>query len=458
MDFKHLSCQRIAIYHYLAFSRFSSGAFVQIKKFQAETLQDALQMVREEFGPDAAVLHTRQYERRALFGLRRQTVVEVTAQSLPARPLHGSDVPLPQRLDRRLSLYAALDRSPYEAFRDEEPTELWTPDSRSLPGERPLSREQARKVAAKETDEPVEAGLVGINAAGTDTLGTDTLGTDAIGPGKKTQTGNHATTFKDEEAPSDLRDRLFRRDSRARLAACERPTPPESKPLNADNPTLLELELIRKLRQEIYFGGPLRPEPGRRTIVALVGPTGCGKTTTIAKLAAHFHIHERRRVGLLTLDTFRIGAAEQLRGVADVLDIPVEVLSGTRRMPVALERFADRELILFDTPGTSPTNTIKMQTITAALDAARVDEVHLLLPATASAQSLAQVVERFRCVNYTDLTVTKWDESCGLGNLLPVLRGNVQPLRYLTTGQDVPQDLVVADAELLATGRAVPTQ
>ena len=367
---------------------------MNIKTFRADTLQDALDLVREEFGGDAVVLHTRQVERRSCFGLRRRVVVEITAQSCAATPLAAPHQPLLRRIEQRQSLYETLDRSPYE-----------TPDHGLQPDVEPVG--------------PV----------------------DSLFPA--------SSPF----SAAPLRERLRKQDAPSHPAPCEwEPSAGASQAINADNPTLLELELTRKLREEIHFGGPIRVEAGKRKVVALVGPTGSGKTTTIAKLAACFHLHERLRVGLLSLDTFRIGAAEQLRGFADVLDIPTEILSGARRMDGALERLADRELILFDTPGTSPANSMKLRTIGAALDAARVDEVHLVFPANAASQSLSLVLERFKEVNYTDLILSKWDENCGPGNLLPVLRGNLQPLRYITTGQNVPQDLEPATAERLAAG------
>ncbi len=101
--------------------------------------------------------------------------------------------------------------------------------------------------------------------------------------------------------------------------------------------------------------------PGERRLVALVGPTGVGKTTTIAKLAANFHLREHRRVGLITVDTYRIAAVEQLRTYADIIDLPMEVVSTPREMRQAVERLSDLDLILMDTAGRSPRDEVKIQ-------------------------------------------------------------------------------------------------
>ena len=113
--------------------------------------------------------------------------------------------------------------------------------------------------------------------------------------------------------------------------------------------------------------------------MALVGPTGVGKTTTIAKLAANFRLREKRRVGLITVDTYRIAAVEQLRTYADIIDLPMEIVSTPREMHQAVARMADLDLILMDTAGRSPRDEVKIQELKSMLAEAEPDEVHLVL-------------------------------------------------------------------------------
>jgi flagellar biosynthesis protein FlhF len=195
--------------------------------------------------------------------------------------------------------------------------------------------------------------------------------------------------------------------------------------------------------------GPLRITPGARRLVALVGPTGVGKTTTIAKLAGNFHLRERRRVGLITVDTYRIAAVEQLRTYADIIDLPMEVVSTPREMRQAVERFANLDLILMDTAGRSPRDEVKIQELKNMLAEAEADEVHLVLSSVNSLENLKKTAKQFADVGVTALVLTKLDEATGLGNLVPLLRSCRLPLSYVTNGQNVPDDIEAADRRQL---------
>jgi flagellar biosynthesis protein FlhF len=213
---------------------------------------------------------------------------------------------------------------------------------------------------------------------------------------------------------------------------------------------LVRAHLTRMIEDEIRIAGPIRLDAGRRKVVALVGPTGVGKTTTIAKLAANFRLKEKRKVGLITVDTYRIAAVEQLRTYADIIDLPMAVVSTPREMREAVTRMSDQELILMDTAGRSPRDEVKIQELKSMLTEAKTDEVHLVLSSVGSAATLSRTAEQFMAVGVTALLFTKLDEAAGLGNLLPVLRSTQLGLSYVTDGQNVPDDIEVADQRRLA--------
>ena len=217
------------------------------------------------------------------------------------------------------------------------------------------------------------------------------------------------------------------------------------------NPTILQRNLILRFQHDLRFGGPLRLIEGRRRTVALVGPTGVGKTTTLCKLAAHYKLKELKRVALLSMDAFRIGAAEQIRQYAATLGVPMETASDPERLRFAAKRLDPYDLLLIDMPGTSPRNTAKLSLIGAALDGAEVDETHLLLSATSSTAVFMETARAFRPLGVDGLTLTKLDEAVGLGDLYPFLKEDVFPLRFLSTGQNVSADLEVAAPPRLAS-------
>ena len=184
--------------------------------------------------------------------------------------------------------------------------------------------------------------------------------------------------------------------------------------------------------------------------MALVGPTGVGKTTTIAKLAANYRLKEKRSVGLITVDTYRIAAVEQLRTYADIIDLPMQVVSTPREMREAVRRLEGLDLVLMDTAGRSPRDEIRIQELRSLLTEAAADEVHLVLSSVTAARTLEQTARQFSAVGTTRLTITKLDEATGLGNLLPLLRTSGLPLSYMTNGQNVPDDIETADPRRLS--------
>jgi flagellar biosynthesis protein FlhF len=167
-------------------------------------------------------------------------------------------------------------------------------------------------------------------------------------------------------------------------------------------------------------------------------------------LAANFRLKEKRRVGLITVDTYRIAAVEQLRTYADIIDLPMQVVSTPREMREAVRRMAGLDLVLMDTAGRSPKDEVRLQELKAFLHEADADEVHLVLSSVGSTRTLEQTAERFAAVGTTALILTKLDEASGLGNLLPVLHSCKLPLSYLTNGQNVPDDIEIANADKLA--------
>jgi flagellar biosynthesis protein FlhF len=153
---------------------------------------------------------------------------------------------------------------------------------------------------------------------------------------------------------------------------------------------------------------------------------------------------------LITVDTYRIAAVEQLRTYADIIDLPMEVVSTPREMRQAVTRLADLDLVLMDTAGRSPRDEVRIQELKSMLAEARPDEVHLVLSCVAGAAGLAKSAERFAAAGTTALILTKLDEATGLGNLLPLLRTSRLPISYLTNGQNVPDDIEAAVADRLA--------
>lgn len=183
----------------------------------------------------------------------------------------------------------------------------------------------------------------------------------------------------------------------------------------------------------------------------LVGPTGVGKTTTIAKLAGELVLTRGRSVALVTIDTYRVGAGDQLRTYADLLDVPCEVARSPAELAAAVSRHADRDHVLIDTAGRSPADAARLHELRAFARAVPGLSALLAVSATSGRAEFAAVVERFSVLPIEHAVVTKLDECAAPGRLYGCLRRHRLPLCLITDGQEVPRDIRPASAESLAT-------
>jgi flagellar biosynthesis protein FlhF len=382
---------------------------MDVKTYRASTMHEALSMVRADLGPDAAVLHTREVRSNRLLGwLMGASQIEVTA---------SLDVNVPSRFaGRNRTMPSAPVRDTY------------------VPTPRPVMPEDDFQQSA-DTSGQMQGQLDELQAMVKELCRRSKTGVQHDLP----ESLFHAyTSLIDAEINEDLARELIER------------VRSQTQGIELADPVLIKARIARLVESEIAVSGPIRVTPGHRRLVALVGPTGVGKTTTIAKLAAHYRLKERRRVGLITVDTYRIAAVEQLRTYADIIDLPMEVVSSPREMREALHRMDGLDLVLMDTAGRSPKDEVKIRELKTFLTEAEADEVHLVLSSVANPRTLQQTADRFASVGTTSLILTKLDEASGLGNLLPVVRGCRLPLSYLTNGQNVPDDIETADSRRLS--------
>jgi len=213
---------------------------------------------------------------------------------------------------------------------------------------------------------------------------------------------------------------------------------------------LVYSKLQTYIETDLNCAGPIQVRPGERRVVALVGPTGVGKTTTIAKLAAHYSLREGLRTGLITIDTFRIAAVEQLRTYAQIIDLPMEVATTQDEFQLALDRLGDMDLILIDTAGRSPRDAERIRELTELLHHGEIHEIQLVLSLVSGKRSLMNTIERFAPAGVTSVILSKLDEAPDLSNIVHIARHAPWPLTYVTTGQEVPDDFAVARKSQLA--------
>lgn len=454
----------------------------EVRTFKAASMQEALDLVRRELGTEAVILHTRQTSQRKLLPwMKARQVVEITAGlGVNVRPVAArAKAATPGNLNSPAAARPAFAASsarpmptaarpvptaPAESETDDDGVELQIRSlaaSRSAqPESKPKSQAeaamslllQAAKAGKNATGSSIErnesaSGGTPLDATGDLVSRLDSIQKMVENLGRNRSVGvseipnelfHLYTDLIDADVEDDLaRDLVFRLKQNAR-------------PDQLSNTAAAKALLTAMVESEIRCAPPITATRGRRKVVALVGPTGVGKTTTIAKLAANFRLREGIRMGLVTVDTYRIAAVEQLRTYAEIIDLPMKVVTSPLEMRRALDELCGMDLVLIDTAGRSPRDELKIQELKSLLAEADVDEVHLVLSLTGSLRSIQATAEKFSAANTTALVLTKLDEAAGMGALLSVARKVGLPMSYLTTGQDVPDDIEPANASRMA--------
>ena len=190
------------------------------------------------------------------------------------------------------------------------------------------------------------------------------------------------------------------------------------------------------------------PDKGRK-IVAFFGPTGVGKTTTIAKLAANFAIQGGYRVALVTADTYRISAVEQLKTYSDIMGIPIHVVYDAHELKKVLDSNSSKQLILIDTAGRSPHNDGQLDELTDLLQVDDAIEKYLVLSATTKYKDALDIVKKFSVCSPHKVIFTKIDETRNIGTIVNLLYQSPMSLSYVTTGQNVPDDIELVNPNKL---------
>jgi flagellar biosynthesis protein FlhF len=408
---------------------------MQVKRFEGTDMQEVLRLVKHELGPHAIILSTRQVRKgRGSFGMFGRPMVEVTAavdreaENLVPAPLPPRRVAtsarlpeVPPHLDPSAREMAGIVRALDPLQRDmdhvKELLQHLVSRERLVPQSHPFGLER-EFIAVRQMVEH----LLHVQQ-------------DSRGP-----------LFVPSVMPlyqrllaSDMEETLARRLlERAQNSMAKERLTQEDYVQSAVADTLMKVTPVC---------GPLSGHPGQQVVAAFVGPTGVGKTTTIAKLAAQYALGEKKKVALLTIDTYRIAAVEQLRIFAKLIGVPLEVVMSASELDRGLALHREKDLLLIDTAGRSQRDTVQMAELASCFAHGKRATVHLVLSATASQQNLADIVERFRPLALESLIFTKLDESNTFGGILNTALQVHLPLSYLTTGQRVPEDIEIATPE-----------
>ncbi|MFP4428238.1 MAG: flagellar biosynthesis protein FlhF [Desulfovermiculus sp.] len=397
---------------------------MQVKVFRAKNMQDALRQVKEVFGRDALILSTRTVRKNRLGFLRAPELEVTAARENKTRSTQGRrETKFCQELETQVSglsnsLGVTYDQSGRLGLKAEQHADT----KASAPAG---SQDRDIKILRNEIREIRH--LLTKNAHGGRTMAGDT---DApFSP----------------EVQFLVHKGLSREVAEAVVEAKE-----GHGPQGPSEESSLEFRCQECLAQWVQVANGITNQKNRGRRVAFLGPTGVGKTTTLAKLAAHYLQKQGRDILLVTIDNYRIAAAEQLQIYAQIMNLPLEIVSTPEQLNTVLRRQGVNKLTLIDTAGRNPRDEQSLQELEAFLGQGLGIDKHLVLSATTREEDLQGIAKRFSPLGLDGLVFTKMDETRHYASLVNVQYQTGCPLSYLTDGQRVPEDLHPADPESLS--------
>lgn len=380
---------------------------MKVKKFTGKNIQEIYQQIKLEMGNDAVILHTKKQKKGGFFGFFAKEYYDITA---------------------------AVEEFNYD-------------DEESIEEKRLESIKEDEKL--KTLNQQISIPIIKNEEIDEVTIVKEEANPEFIEMQKKMdemmsmiESGN--IIFKGEF--KKIYDKLIEQEVSSKLASRILKRIEKKYSDKACTSTVYEL-LNEEIRRIIKNPKPIENNKNKQTVVALIGPTGVGKTTTISKLAANYTINDKKKVSLVTVDTYRIAAVEQLRTVGEIIGVPVEVVFTPQNLKNSIKDNNDKEIIFIDTAGRSHKNAIQMSEIKGFLDAAIPDDIFLVLSACTKYKDMIDILEKYEALNIKKIIFTKLDETSTYGAILNLIDKSKKHLSYFTTGQSVPDDIEIADQD-----------
>ncbi len=393
-----------------------------IKKFTAETETEAILLAKEELGKDATVLNIKKLKPRGIYKLFRKESVEITAA------VDETTVYQPKK--EEVVKKEPPKRNPDIIYEDEVPANFEALLAGKLGGdstaiERRLDELQdlfknhlsdvgrldAEKKEEEEEEEP-DANLACIQMVYNQLVNNEV----------------------DEQYANQVIGEI------------------EHKLKKDAGINSILMSMYQKIVLKLGQVKTIEVDENRTKYIFFIGPTGVGKTTTIAKIASMFKVDQKKKVALLTADTYRIAAVEQLTTYANILDIPLRVVYSPEEIKEIHDQMLEYDIVLVDTAGRSHKSKEQRDDVEMLINAVPKEEreVYLVLSATTKYRDLIKISDIYSQVTDYNLIFTKLDETCSIGNILNIHMKTGAPLSYATFGQNVPNDISVIDPQNIA--------
>jgi flagellar biosynthesis protein FlhF len=411
---------------------------MRIKKYEAYTLQEALARIKKDFGPEAVILHTKKYKKGGVFGLFGREMTEVTA---------GIDINVdrPKQQSQAQPVYEKPSQS-YPTYNNQtsfRPASRLTSQAGPViaPRLEPMvpAYNRVEDISMKNENLARELSQGKVSVVGSVRPVRESGNTSASGAILKSGIGRIQKMLIENGVEESLVYRTLQ-NINAQLTDVQ-----------INNKVFMEQYLYDYLANMVQVSGPIKTTPGSAKVIAFIGPTGVGKTTTIAKLAAKYALIEGKSVVMVTADTYRIAADLQLKKYGEIMGIPVEVVLTPDDFRKVINKHIDKDFIFFDTAGRSPRNRQHLAELKEFLEVQSPIETHIVISAVTKYYDALSTINNFGLVPIHRMLFTKLDETKNYGMLLNLSVGSGGiPISFLTVGQNVPDDLEIADPKVIS--------
>lgn len=362
---------------------------MKVKKYQAQKMTDAMQKIKKELGPEAIILQSKAIKKGGIFGLFQKNYVEVIAALDNDVDVHKERIQQPI-----ISPKDRMSSRPHQTVNDEVLGEI---------------KQLKKLISMKQmTNDPLFPAPY--------EYAYQYLKTQEIDPVIAERWVKEIWNGDDEcdETIDDVKG-------------------------------LLQEKIENEIENVLQTGNDKANQ-----IIQFVGPTGVGKTTTLAKVAAKYMLEKEKNVAFITLDTYRIAAVEQLKTYASILNVPIEVAYSLQDYKKALQKFSQYDTIFVDTPGR---NYREAQYMMELKDLTNIQyqyvSTYLVLSLTAKTNDILEIYEQFNAIPIEKVILTKLDETTTFGSMINILIQENKPIQYMTNGQDVPDDLLLPTGPLI---------
>ena len=397
-----------------------------IKKFQGKTEADATEQAKKELGPNVVIMNVKNVKRKGIFAFLKPQMVEVTA-ALEEESERSAYVKKEEKVSLEESIPVPVNKA--QPIFSEETLRRFEMNSA------PKSQEADKNenVETKAIEEKLD-NLQSLLEQKLQPKETESVIADTVTEEKNSELIKFEKLLYNKMIENEVNE-TYANQIIEEMEKNVKPNMPFDQAL---------ANIYQKMI--LKFGKPetITPAKNGPKVVFFIGPTGVGKTTTIAKIASKFSVEGKKKVALLTTDTYRIAAAEQLRTYADILEVPFRVIYTVEEIDNSLRDFKDYDYIFVDTAGHSHKNEIQkanMNEFIHSVDGKVEKEAYLVLSATTKYRDLLSIADSYSEMTEYKLIFTKLDETVTLGNLLNLKLYTGAPLSYVTCGQNVPDDI-----------------